>query len=81
MLKFIVRNRQEEAESRLSICKQVWQITQNYAYYVLPILMAVCTWTAELFALDLADAFVRKPAGTGASSSTGLNRVVLQVVS
>lgn len=47
----------------------------------IPMCMCVCTWTAELFALDLADAFVRKAAGTGASSSAGLNRVVLQVVS
>lgn len=43
--------------------------------------MCVFTWTAELFAFDLADALVGKATGTGASSTAGLNRVVLKVVS
>lgn len=39
------------------------------------------TCAPELLAFNLADSFVSKPSGVAAASSTGLNRVVKQVVS
>ncbi len=42
--------------------------------------MQCCTGAAELLALDLADAFVGKPARAGAAGAAGLDGVGAQVV-
>lgn len=40
----------------------------------------VCTWAAELLALDLPDSFVGEPSRAGAAGTARLDGIVLQVV-